>query len=237
MPPCPTSSGGLILTNFLEGPRLSGIGMTSARTRERLVLRLQQQGISDLRILDRIRNVPRHLFMDEALASRAYEDTALPIGFGQTISQPFVVARMTEALLAAGDLHRVLEIGTGCGYQSAVLSPLIKELYTIERIASLLGRARRTLRELRIRNVHFRHDDGNVGWPARAPFDGILLTAAPQAVPAALFEQLKVGGRLIAPVGPDGRQELYLYIKGETRVDRQSLGAVSFVPLVSGLQP
>jgi protein-L-isoaspartate(D-aspartate) O-methyltransferase len=221
----------------MEGPRLSGIGMTSARTRERLVQRLQEQGIADLRILDRIRNVPRHLFMDEALASRAYEDTALPIGFGQTISQPFVVARMTEALLAAGDVHRVLEIGTGCGYQSAVLSPLIKELYTIERIASLLGRARRTLRELRIRNVHFRHDDGNVGWPARAPFDGILLTAAPQAVPAVLFEQLKVGGRLIAPVGPDGRQELFLYIKGETRVDRQSLGAVSFVPLVSGLQP
>ena len=221
----------------MEGPRLSGIGMTSARTRERLVQRLQEQGIADLRILDRIRSVPRHLFMDEALASRAYEDTALPIGFGQTISQPFVVARMTEALLAVGDVHRVLEIGTGCGYQSAVLSPLIKELYTIERIASLLGRARRTLRELRIRNVHFRHDDGNVGWPARAPFDGILLTAAPQAVPAALFEQLKVGGRLIAPVGPDGRQELFLYIKGETRVDRQSLGAVSFVPLVSGLQP
>jgi protein-L-isoaspartate(D-aspartate) O-methyltransferase len=221
----------------MEGPRLSGIGMTSARTRERLVQRLQEQGIADLRILDRIRSVPRHLFMDEALASRAYEDTALPIGFGQTISQPFVVARMTEALLAAGDVHRVLEIGTGCGYQSAVLSPLIKELYTIERIASLLGRARRTLRELRIRNVHFRHDDGNVGWAARAPFDGILLTAAPQAVPPALFEQLRVGGRLIAPVGPDGRQELFLYIKGETRVDRQSLGAVSFVPLVSGLQP
>jgi protein-L-isoaspartate(D-aspartate) O-methyltransferase len=232
-----TSSGGSILTSFMEGPRLSGIGMTSARTRERLVQRLQEQGIADLRILDRIRNVPRHLFMDEALASRAYEDTALPIGFGQTISQPYVVARMTEALLAAGDVHKVLEIGTGCGYQSAVLSPLIKELYTIERIASLLGRARRTLRELRIRNVHFRHDDGSVGWPARAPFDGILLTAAPQAVPPALFEQLKVGGRLIAPVGPDGRQELILYTKGENRVDRQSLCAVSFVPLVSGLQP
>jgi protein-L-isoaspartate(D-aspartate) O-methyltransferase len=231
------SSGGSILTNFMEGPRLSGIGMTSARTRERLVQRLQEQGIADLRILDRIRTVPRHLFMDEALASRAYEDTALPIGFGQTISQPFVVARMTEALLAAGDVQKVLEIGTGCGYQSAVLSPLIKELYTIERIASLLGRARRTLRELRIRNVHFRHDDGNVGWPARAPFDGILLTAAPQAVPQTLFEQLRVGGRLIAPVGPDGRQELFLYIKGEKAVDRQSLGAVSFVPLVSGLQP
>jgi protein-L-isoaspartate(D-aspartate) O-methyltransferase len=220
----------------MNGPRLTGIGMTSARTRERLVQRLQEQGIADQRVLDRIRTVPRHLFMDEALASRAYEDNALPIGFGQTISQPFVVARMTEALLAAAEVSRVLEIGTGCGYQTAVLSPLVKEIYTIERIASLLGRARRTLRELKIRNVNFRHDDGNVGWPARAPFDAILLTAAPHTVPQALFDQLKVGGRLIAPVGPEGRQELFRYTKGETRIDRQSLGAVSFVPLVSGLQ-
>jgi protein-L-isoaspartate(D-aspartate) O-methyltransferase len=210
--------------------------MTSARTRERLVQRLQEQGINDQRVLDRIRSVPRHLFMDEALASRAYEDTALPIGFGQTISQPFVVAKMTEALLAAGELSRVLEIGTGCGYQTAVLSPLVTELYSVERIAPLLGRARRTLRELRIRNVNFRHDDGNIGWAARAPFDGILLTAAPHTVPQILFEQLKPGGRLIAPVGPEGKQELFRYTKGETRIDRQSLGAVSFVPLVSGLQ-
>ena len=220
----------------MEGPRLSGIGMTSARTRERLVQRLQEQGIADQRVLDRIRSVPRHLFMDEALATRAYEDTALPIGFGQTISQPFVVAKMTEALLAAGEAPRVLEIGTGCGYQTAVLSPLVTEIYTIERIAPLLGRARPTLRELRIRNVNFRHDDGNIGWAARAPFDGILLTAAPHTVPPALFEQLKIGGRLIAPVGAEGKQELFLYTKGETRIDRQSLGAVSFVPLVSGLQ-
>ena len=233
---CRISSDGSSLTNYMEGPRLNGIGMTSARTRERLVQRLQEQGIVDQRVLDRIRNVPRHLFMDEALATRAYEDTALPIGFGQTISQPFVVARMTEALLAAGEAPRVLEIGTGCGYQTAVLSPLVKEIYTIERIASLLGRARRTLRELRIRNVNFRHDDGNSGWIARAPFDGILLTAAPHAVPQALFDQLKVGGRLIAPVGADGKQELFRYTKGESRIDRQSLGAVSFVPLVSGLQ-
>jgi protein-L-isoaspartate(D-aspartate) O-methyltransferase len=220
----------------MEGPRLSGIGMTSARTRERLVQRLQEQGIADQRVLDRIRSVPRHLFMDEALASRAYEDTALPIGFGQTISQPFVVAKMTEALLAAGAAPKVLEIGTGCGYQTAVLSPLVAEIYTIERIAPLLGRARRTLRELRIRNVNFRHDDGNIGWPARAPFDGILLTAAPHTVPQALFDQLKPGGCLIAPVGAEGRQELFRYTKGEGRIDRISLGAVSFVPLVSGLQ-
>lgn len=210
--------------------------MTSARTRERLVQRLREQGIVDQRVLDRIRNVPRHLFVDEALATRAYEDTALPIGFGQTISQPYVVARMTEALLEAGPAPKVLEIGTGCGYQTAVLSPLVTEIYTVERIASLVARARRSLRELKIRNVHFRHDDGNVGWAARAPFDGILLTAAPHAVPPALFEQLQIGGRLIAPVGPEGRQELVRYTKTEARVQRESLGAVSFVPLLSGLQ-
>src|SRR6202166_1509383 len=236
MPLCLNCRSGSSLSSFMEGPRLSGIGMTSARTRERLVQRLQEQGIADQRILDRIRSVPRHLFMDEALATRAYEDTALPIGHGQTISQPFVVARMTEALLAAGDVQKILEIGTGCGYQTAVLSPLVKEIYTIERISSLLGRARRTLRELRIRNVNFRHDDGNIGWAARAPYDGILLTAAPHAVPPALFEQLSVGGRLIAPVGPEGRQELYRYTKGETRIARESLRSVSFVPLLSGLQ-
>ncbi len=220
----------------MEESRLSGIGMTSARTRERLVQRLQEQGIADQRVLDRVRNVPRHLFVDEALATRAYEDTALPIGFGQTISQPYIVARMTEALLARGVPPKVLEIGTGCGYQTAVLSGLVPEIYTIERIASLLGRARRSLRELKIRNVHFRHDDGSVGWPARAPFDGIILTAAPVEVPAALFEQLAVGGRLIAPVGPEGRQELVRFTRGDARVLRESLGLVSFVPLLSGLQ-
>ncbi len=210
--------------------------MTSARTRERLVQRLQEQGITDERVLDRIRHVPRHLFMDEALATRAYEDTALPIGFGQTISQPYIVARMTARLLDGAPLQRVLEIGTGCGYQTAVLSPLVSEIYTIERIAALLGRARRSLRELKIRNVHFRHDDGSVGWAARAPFDGILLTAAPRAVPAALFDQLRVGGRLIAPVGPDARQELMRYTRTPDGVVPESLGPVSFVPLLSGLQ-
>ncbi len=216
--------------------RLSGIGMTSARTRERLVQRLKEQGISDERVLDRIRHVPRHLFVDEALASRAYEDTALPIGFGQTISQPYIVARMTEQLLASGPAAKVLEIGTGCGYQTAVLAPLVGEIYSVERIASLLGRARRTLRELKIRNAHFRHADGTVGWSTRAPFDGILLTAAPHAVPSALFDQLGVGGRLIAPVGPEGRQDLIRYTKTEKGVERESLGAVSFVPLLPGLQ-
>jgi len=220
----------------MDGPRLSGIGMTSARTRERLVQRLQDQGIKNQRVLDRIRNVPRHLFVDEALATRAYEDTALPIGFGQTISQPFIVARMTEALLEGGPTPKVLEIGTGCGYQTAVLAPLVQEIYTIERISSLLGKARRTLRELRIRNVHCRHEDGSAGWPARAPYDGILLTAAPHDVPPALLDQLVEGGRLIAPVGPEGRQELMRYTRLENRLHRKSLGAVSFVPLLSGLQ-
>src|ERR1700683_1550161 len=178
----------------MNGSRFAGIGMTSARTRDRLVQRLRDQGVANLAVLDRIRKVPRHIFVDEALASRAYEDTALPIGFGQTISQPYVVARMSEALLAAGPAPKVLEIGTGCGYQTAVLSPLVQEIYTIERIGSFVARARRALRELKIRNVHFRHDDGNVGWPGRAPFDGILLTAAPHKVPQALFDQLAVGG-------------------------------------------
>ena len=220
----------------MEGSRLSGIGMTSARTRERLVQRLTEQGIANQRVLDRIRNVPRHLFVDEALSSRAYEDTALPIGFGQTISQPYIVARMTEALLAAGEVNRVLEIGTGSGYQTAVLSALVAEIYSIERIAPLLARARRCLRELKIRNANFRLDDGSTGWATKAPFDGILLTAAPRDVPPALFEQLRVGGRLIAPVGPEGKQELIRYTKGETNLRREVLGAVSFVPLLSGLQ-
>ncbi len=224
------------MSSYVQGSRLSGIGMTSARTRERLVQRLQDQGILDERVLDRIRSVPRHLFMDEALATRAYEDTALPIGFGQTISQPYIVARMTEQLLTAGPVRRVLEVGTGCGYQTAVLAPLVEEIYSVERIAALLGRARRTLRELKIRNANFRHADGNIGWAARAPFDGILVTAAPHAVPSALFEQLALGGRLIAPVGPEGRQELIRYTKTEKRVERESLGPVSFVPLLSGLQ-
>jgi protein-L-isoaspartate(D-aspartate) O-methyltransferase len=210
--------------------------MTSARTRERLVQRLKEQGISDERVLDRIRNVPRHLFVDEALSSRAYEDTALPIGFGQTISQPYIVARMTEALLAAGPVAKVLEIGTGCGYQTAVLASLVQEIFSIERIAPLIARARQTLRELKIRNLHLRLDDGNVGWAARAPFDGILLTAAPPDVPAILFDQLRLGGRLIAPVGAESRQELMRYTKTEQGVLREPLCAVSFVPLLSGLQ-
>jgi protein-L-isoaspartate(D-aspartate) O-methyltransferase len=215
--------------------RMTGIGMTSARTRDRLVQRLRDQGIVNLAVLDRIRNVPRHIFVDEALGSRAYEDTALPIGFGQTISQPYIVARMTEALLEGGPLGRVLEIGTGCGYQSAVLAPLVMTLYTIERIGPLLERAKERIKELGIKNVRFRHGDGSVGWKAQGPFDGILVAAAPLTVPGALLQQLKPGGRLIVPVGPEGEQELVRFTQRDQRLEKQTLGAVAFVPLLGGM--
>jgi protein-L-isoaspartate(D-aspartate) O-methyltransferase len=214
--------------------RLSGIGMTSARTRDRLVQRLRDQGIGNLAVLDRIRNVPRHIFVDEALGSRAYEDTALPIGYGQTISQPYIVARMTEALLDGGPLDNVLEVGTGCGYQTAVLAPLVTRLYSIERIEPLLARARERLRELDIRNVRFRHGDGTLGWKAHAPYDGILVAAAPLTVPEALVRQLRVGGRLLVPLGPEGEQELVRLTRREQRLERESLGGVAFVPLLGG---
>lgn len=214
--------------------RFAGIGMTSARTRDRLVQRLRDQGITNLAVLDRIRNVPRHIFVDEALGSRAYEDTALPIGFGQTISQPYIVARMTEALLEGGPLTNVLEVGTGCGYQTAVLAPLVDRIYTIERIEPLITRAKERIKELGIRNVRFRHGDGSQGWKANGPFDGILVAAAPLVLPEELVKQLKVGGRLLVPVGPEGEQELIRITRKEQRVERQSLGAVAFVPLLGG---
>jgi protein-L-isoaspartate(D-aspartate) O-methyltransferase len=219
---------------FMPDLRFSGIGMTSARTRDRLVQRLREQGITSLAVLDRIRNVPRHIFVDEALGSRAYEDTALPIGFGQTISQPYIVARMTEALLEGGPLQRVLEVGTGCGYQTAVLAPLVERILTIERIEPLLERAKERLKELGIRNVRFRHGDGSVGWKSQAPFDGILVAAAPLVVPEALLKQLRVGGRLLVPVGPEGEQELVRFTRREQRIERESLGPVAFVPLLGG---
>jgi protein-L-isoaspartate(D-aspartate) O-methyltransferase len=214
--------------------RRSGIGMTSARTRERLIQRLKDNGIRNPAVLDRIRSVPRHLFVDEALASRAYEDVALPIGFGQTISQPWIVARMTEALLEGGPLNDVLEIGTGCGYQTAVLAPLVGKIYSIERVAPLLERARQRLKELEIKNVRFRHGDGGQGWPAHAPYDGILVAAAPHAIPDVLLEQLAPGGRMVVPIGAEGEQELMRITREESRLKRERLGAVAFVPLVQG---
>jgi len=212
-----------------------GIGMTSARTRDRLVQRLKDQGISDPRVLEQIRNVPRHLFVDEALSSRAYEDTALPIGLGQTISQPWVVARMTEAVVAEPTPEKVLEIGTGCGYQTAVLAGIVSQVYSIERLAPLLRRARPLLRSLDLYNVHLRHGDGFEGWKRHAPFGGILVTAAPDQVPPALLEQLdEDGGRMVIPVGPRGRQELLEITRHGDQYERRSLGLVSFVPLLGG---
>jgi protein-L-isoaspartate(D-aspartate) O-methyltransferase len=211
-----------------------GIGMTSARTRDRLVRRLKDQGIRAPAVLEQVRNVPRHLFVDEALASRAYEDTALPIGLGQTISQPYVVARMTEALLDGFTGETILEIGTGCGYQTAVLSPLVKRIYTVERIPELLRKTRQRLRDLDIYNVQFRPGDGWEGWPKYAPYDGIIVTAAAPQLPERLLEQLAPGGRLIIPVGNPGMQDLAMITKRNDHYEQVSLGAVSFVPLVKG---
>lgn len=215
--------------------RLDGIGLTSARTRERLVQRLREQGIQDEAVLARIREVPRHIFMDEALASRAYEDTALPIGFGQTISQPYIVARMTEAMLERRSPRTVLEVGTGCGYQTAVLAGLVPRIFTIERIEPLLTRAKQHLRALGIENVRFRHGDGYEGWRANGPYDGILVAAAPPEVPAELLSQLAPNGRLVMPVGPEGKQVLVRYTRRGTGCVREELGPVSFVPLLAGV--
>lgn len=213
---------------------IQGIGMTSARTRDRLVQRLVDQGIRSVDVLQQIRNVPRHLFVDEALASRAYEDTALPIGLGQTISQPFVVARMTEALLTEFEGEKVLEIGTGCGYQTAVMAPLVKQIYSVERLPELLRKTRQRLRDLNIYNVQLRPGDGWEGWAKYAPYDGIIVTAAASELPKKLLEQLAPGGRMIIPVGPSGRQDLTMVVRREDHFDQMSLGAVSFVPLVAG---
>jgi len=213
---------------------IQGIGMTSARTRDRLAQRLMDHGIRSEAVLNQIRNVPRHLFMDEALASRAYEDTALPIGLGQTISQPWVVARMTEALLDGFEGETVLEIGTGCGYQTAVMAPLVKRIYTVERLTELMKKARQRLRELDIYNVQFRPGDGWEGWPKYAPYDGIIVTAAAPKLPEKLLQQLAPGGRMVIPVGPTGCQDLLLVTCKNGRFEEVSLGAVSFVPLVKG---
>ena len=220
---------------MVDPTRHNGIGMTSARTRERLVARLREQGIVNPEVLERIRSVPRHVFVDEALASRAYEDTALPIGHGQTISQPYIVARMTQSLVEAGKPRKVLEVGTGCGYQTAVLAPLVTTLYSVERIAALQQRARKVLRDLRIGNVHMKHGDGFEGWAAYAPFDGIIVAAASYAVPPALVEQLADGGRLVIPVGTDREQQLLRITRRGERLEKESLGPVTFVPLLQGL--
>jgi len=216
-------------------PASRGLGMTSQRARDRLVERLAAEGIKDRRVLDVIRQLPRHLFIDEALASRAYEDTALPIGQGQTISQPWVVARMTEALIERKMPRRVLEVGTGSGYQCAVLAQLVEKVCTVERIDELLRNARRMFRKLGMTNIRSKHADGRLGWPEEAPFDGIILTAAGTTLDEALLDQLAPDGTLVAPVGPAGRQTLLRVRAVEGEWVRESLGAVSFVPLLGGV--
>jgi len=214
--------------------RHQGIGMTSQRTRDRLITRLADEGIKSQAVLEAMRAIPRHIFVDEALASRAYEDTALPIGYNQTISQPYIVARMTEMLLQGGPLNKVLEIGTGSGYQAAILSLLAKEVYSIERIEALLKQARARFQELKLRNIRLKFDDGSLGWPEYGPYDGIVATAAPVEVPMPLLEQLTLGGRLVIPIGTQGVQKLMLYTRTHEGVEEAFIEQVSFVPMLSG---
>ena len=209
--------------------------MTSKRTRDRLVGRLADGGISDERVLETLANTPRHIFVDEALSHRAYEDSALPIGHGQTISQPFVVALMTQALLVK-EPQRVLEIGTGCGYQAAVLSALVARVFTVERIQALLDHASERFRALGLKNIRMKHDDGAVGWSEEAPFDAIIVTAAARALPEALLGQLSDGGRLVIPVGPAGVQELKVVDRCGDGWQQETLDYVRFVPLLHGAE-
>jgi len=213
--------------------RLNGIGMTSQRTRARMIERLREQGIRDEAVLAAMFEVPRHLFVDEAMASRAYDDVSLPINFNQTISQPYIVARMIEVLCAGGPLQRVLEIGTGGGYQAAVLAQVAREVYSVERIQPLYERARRQLRDLKIRNVTVRYADGSAGLPEFAPFDGIIMAAAAPALSATLREQLAPGGRMVLPVGIQ-EQWLYLIERDAQGFRETKLEAVKFVPLLIG---
>ncbi len=219
---------------------LAGIGMTSQRTRERLVGRLLEQGIKHWGVLDVVRSTPRHIFLDEALSHRAYEDVALPIGYNQTISQPYIVAKMTEAVLdnhpalAQGKLGKVLEVGTGCGYQTAIIAALANKVYSVERIKPLLEKARKNIRLLGLHNVQFKHDDGSMGWKEKGPFDAIIAAAAPQYVPPELLEQLADGGRLIIPVGGETSQELRLITRQGDEFHTQVIASVRFVPLFVG---
>ena len=221
----------------MNSVELAGIGMTSQRTRERLINRLTEQGITNQKALDVIRSTPRHIFLDEALSHRAYEDTALPIGFSQTLSQPYIVARMTEILLSARPLSKVLEIGTGSGYQSAILAQLVTEVHTVERIEPLLIKAKQRFRKLGLTNVSANLSDGCFGWEKQAPYDGIITTAAPQAIPEDLLSQLAPNGLLVIPVGSGESQDLRLVkrIEDSPEFDQVIVEKVKFVPLLSGL--
>ncbi len=216
--------------------RLSGIGMTSQRTRLRMIERLREQGIRDEAVLAAMGELPRHIFVDEALASRAYEDISLPLGFGQTISSPHTVARMTELARGGGIVEKVLEVGTGCGYQTAVLAKLVKQVYSIERLAALLNRARRHLREVRFVNVHLRHGDGLLGMPQMAPFDAIVMTAASPRVPEKLVEQLRAGGRLVMPIATAKGQQLCVIERTQQGYTERRMDQVKFVPLLPGVE-
>jgi len=213
---------------------LQGIGMTSRRTRERLAQRLRDQGICSENVLNTLVDTPRHIFIDEALSHRAYEDTALPIGYNQTISQPYIVARMTELLLEAGPLDTVLEVGTGSGYQTAILAQLVDQVFSVERIRPLQEKARKRLQRLKLHNVMLRHTDGGMGWPDKAPFDGILVTAAPREVPRELLEQLSIGGRLVIPVGDEHQTLKRITRTSEAEFETEVLESVRFVPLLGG---
>lgn len=216
--------------------RYQGVGMTSQRTRSRLVERLIEKGIKNEAVLQSIRVLPRHLFLDEAMASRSYEDTALPIGYGQTISQPWVVAKMTEWLFESSQpINKVLEIGTGSGYQSGILALLCEEVYSVERIQALSNRAQHTLSMLELDNLHYAISDGHWGWPEYAPFDAIISAASPAEVPDELLAQLKMGGRLVMPIGEE-TQRLYGFEKTAKGIEQTCLGEVMFVPMKKGIQ-
>jgi protein-L-isoaspartate(D-aspartate) O-methyltransferase len=215
-------------------PDFSGIGMTSQRTRERLIKRLRAQGIENQAVLDIIRITPSHLFLDEALAHRAYEDSSLPIGHQQTLSQPYIVARMTELILADGPIDRVLEVGTGSGYQTSILAQLVGRVYSVERIKPLQEQARDRLRMLHFSNVHLKHADGGMGWPEKGPFQAIISTAAPEQIPTELLQQMAPGGRLVIPVGV-GQQNLELIVRTASGFESTVIEPVKFVPLLSGL--
>lgn len=214
---------------------LHGIGMTSQRARERLIGTLKDMGVTTASILDAIRETPRHLFVDEALASRAYENAALPIGHCQTISQPYIVARMTEAVLNESPLRRVLEVGTGCGYQSVILARFAEQVYTVDRIATMIKRARERFYTLKCNNIRALHADGTLGWERYAPYDAIVVSAAPERVPQPLLAQLAVYGRLVIPVGVPGRQRLMRILRTGKGYHEECLNDVSFVSMHSGL--
>ena len=209
--------------------------MTSRRTRERMIARIREQGVSNKAVLEAMLNTPRHIFVEEAFASRAYEDTALPIGFNQTISQPYIVARMTELLLANGPRNKVLEVGTGSGYQTAILAQLVKLVYTVERIYPLQQRARRCLQDLHLRNLRMKHSDGGWGWKEYAPYDGILVTAAAAEIPQALLDQLAPGGVMVLPIGGGREQVLQRVTRTDAGFEAETLEPVVFVPLLGGI--